>query len=650
MSAVIRDKDWVKTSLMIPKHAADNRDTRHSMARSAVAKFTDTTPGGNFAINPPSQYCRYADVSIQGPHSASRQMGRKYSEMLDDNAQIVHMRFGVPQFNSLTQFFTSFYDGKASYLARTGRAPGFFYNLGKVAGFVVTLPLMPLVMAGRVYRFLANKPSSKYYYLKPTMFLYWTAVNSMVNGLAVNMGIIPEVFVTNNEATSDRTDPSRKDEVWKSGDIMKGEPETPTELLNKNRDMFAKMAPDIFRDSGGIDVYALASKAQRYADEARARQIELLETAGSPQALAESMRDHVRELNDMPPPKPGFITDDGKTGLAAYQKHWEASSASQPPSKEDATEDAEGNRKSWLESFFDFGLAELRDGGQFVTFRVNHTGQATESFSTSVGESDLASKINGTSADMRNKRFNVADGNIGDGLISGTIEAAMGAVKDVAMGLADSVGIAGLAAVAGNAFVDIPKVVQDCSAQLPRTSYTIELRTAYGNKLSRLLKLWIPTCMLLAGALPRSTGKHSYTSPFLVELYDKGRAQVRLGVIDSITITRGVGNLGWTRDMEPLGINIDFTVADLTSVLHMPLNASPGLFDEDNAYTDYLAVLGSLSLADQVYPLRKLKLNLRRKMEDFRSWDSPAKAAMWAAGTVPGRMLSAFSLVRAGGS
>lgn len=53
-------------------------------------------------------------------------MGRKYSEAIDDNGQLIHMRFGLPQFNSLMTFFTGFYDSGASILSRTGRSPGFF--------------------------------------------------------------------------------------------------------------------------------------------------------------------------------------------------------------------------------------------------------------------------------------------------------------------------------------------------------------------------------------------------------------------------------------------------------------------------------------------------------------------------------------------
>lgn len=219
----------------------------------------------------------------------------------------------------------------------------------------------------------------------------------------------------------------------------------------------------------------------------------------------------------------------------------------------------------------------------------------------------------------------------------------LNSAKEFVGGVGESLGVSGLGALMGNAFVDIPQVWQNSTADLPKSTYTMHLRTPYGNKMSRFMNLYVPLSMILAGALPKSTGKHSYDSPFLVEIFDKGRQQVRLGVIDSLQITRGVGNVGWTRNQEPLGIDVTFSVLDLSSILHMPMNASPGIFDEDNAYTDYLAVLGSLSLADQFYAGSRLRLSLTRKMASWRQWSSPAKYGMWAANTIPGQMLNAFA-------
>ena len=152
--------------------------------------------------------------------------------------------------------------------------------------------------------------------------------------------------------------------------------------------------------------------------------------------------------------------------------------------------------------------------------------------------------------------------------------------------------------------------------------------------MSMFQNIYVPLAMLLAGALPLSTGKQSYTSPFLVEVHSKGRISCRLGLIESMSITRGVGNLAWTDNDEPLGIDVSFTIADLSTIMHMPINPGQSTlqniaegagswsnrcfiwrcgwrrvlsalaftdsrnFDEDNTFTDYMSVLGSLGIDD----------------------------------------------------
>ena len=68
--------------------------------------------------------------------------------------------------------------------------------------------------------------------------------------------------------------------------------------------------------------------------------------------------------------------------------------------------------------------------------------------------------------------------------------------------------------------------------------------------------------MLLAGILPLSTGKASYTSPFLCQLYDRGRLQIRLGMIESLSITRGTTNLAFDKHGQALGIDVTFSVVE----------------------------------------------------------------------------------------
>ncbi|MEX5385630.1 hypothetical protein WCE10_21620, partial [Cronobacter muytjensii] len=133
--------------------------------------------------------------------------------------------------------------------------------------------------------------------------------------------------------------------------------------------------------------------------------------------------------------------------------------------------------------------------------------------------------------------------------------AVMKSVRDLTVGVLDSVELSGLATLAGAAFVDIPKTWTNSMAKLPQSTYTMNLVSFAGNPISQMLNLDLPLAMILAGGLPKSTGKQSYVGPFLVELFDKGRCQTRLGMIDSISITRGVGNVGWTADGKALGID-----------------------------------------------------------------------------------------------
>lgn len=624
MPRTVKDTDWVRRSFMLPTHSLISADMRRSLTRNVAMKFTDTTLGGNFAINPPPQYTRHADLKVKSQYSNSRGMGRYYSESIDDNAHHIHLSFGVPAFNSLTQFFTNYYNPQAGSLARTGRGKSIFYTMGQVAGFVVTAPLLPIILAGRAIRFFTGNSSSKFYSLKPTMPLYWNAVNNIANGIAVSMGIVPRVF-------------SSLDEL--------GNAASP----NYNRSDIAayhRMLPDLYRPNGGIDIYALANRTQRLADRHRREMMAELESASSFDDLRKRMTQFATRQREGSSasgfePAPGSNNSSGPS-IDNYMAAWESVPASMSLGEGEDTSSIEDSG-SWYNKIIDFSAAELRDGSRFITLKVNGEGSVSESFSNSTKESELANAVNSMSSSARSKRFSFAGGNIGSGVVQNLVEGFIGATTDFVAGALDTVGLSGLAALAGSAFVDIPKQWDSSSASFPSSSYTIELRSPYGNKMSRFMNLYVPLAMLLAGTLPLSTGRHSYTSPFLCELYSRGRNQIRLGMIDSLEITRGVGNLGWTAEGEPLGIDISVSILDLSSIMHMPLSSKTEIFGEDTAFTDYLATLGSLSLTDQIYPTKKMALNLTRRLTEFQTWASPSHFSNWAMGTLPGRVVSGFA-------
>lgn len=632
-----KDASWVRQSFLLAARDPNgtlrtelsqiDKDRRYFT--TASTKWGDTTMGGNKAINPLPQFTRFADIKAESRFNASLGMGRYYSEAIDDHQQVIHMRFGLPQFNSLTQFFTSFYNTGAGALARTGRASDAFYLLGKASVAVVSvfaLPILAIHLSVVGLRFMFNKPSSKFYYSKPAMPVYWHTVQTIVNHLAVNRGIIPRMNLHLKEDAKAIQDGYEMDQDGLTA--------------------LSKLLPEIIYPDGSINVYAAASRYQRL-ERKHNKMVEEAVNSASSGLGVEEMKERIK----------GVINTKLQDTGASFQKYFQAwmdNKSSQPAEnkKDSAATEGLGNDKDGKPQeppgFISYVSQELDDGSAFASFRVNYTGAVGESFSNQVGESEIAQKVNSMSSSARETNFNLANGNIDDGVVGKIIGAVGMAVKSFAEGAADMLSISGLAALGGACLVDIPKHWQSSSANLPRSTYTITLSSPYGNPISQLLNIYTPLAMLLAGALPLATGKQSYTSPFLVELYDKGRSVTRLGMIDSLSIQRGTGNLGFNADGHAMAIDVSFSVVDMSSILYMPisegfsLNPAEGVFDEDTVFSDYMSVLAGMSLNDQIYQMHKFKLNVARKLASWRTTFSAAHLGMVFGNSGPARIFSMF--------
>lgn len=670
------DRGWLRNSFLLPAvgNTVTARDYGRRVFNPGIVKFTDTTLGGNSSINPLPQFTRYADPNERRVSDAGRGMGRYYSEVYDDAQVNVYMRMGVPSFTSMTSFLGNYYNSDAARLARTGRgAYDIAYNMAKIAGSIVTLRLMPIIFVFQAIDFLMENQTTKFYYSKPAMFTYWNAVSSILNTIASNMGFVAGMELT--EQTRNPTENKINPEEWN------------------------RLLPDIYNSNGSIDIFKVSTRYQRLARHRFNELQTIMVNRGfdTPAKQIQEIRNKFLERGMYETPKGNFNTFDDYAkaffGTNAYstdvietkyemppeiqngseeeQKAWAASAVraaaettlTSDPS--DQMSDLIGTAESGKNtSFSDLMQAEMEDGAQFISFRVDNPGNSSESFSNSAKESELANAMNSASNAMRSARFNLADGKF----IGGIVGSITGTIVDTVMGLAEgalaSVSMSGIGQLAGNALVDIPKYWDSSSSQMTRMNFTMQLRSPSGNDLARFQNLMVPLAMILATALPRSTGFQSYTQPFLVELFCKGRCQTRLGLVDSISITRGTGNVGFTTDGKPLGIDVSFSVLDLSSVMHMPINSGfqwtdilqPGqaiskhIFAQDNAFTDYMSVLGSLGLTEQVYVLSRLRRNIYSTMLKFDQWTSPAHFASWLSsgasilGFHPGRLASALFL------
>lgn len=659
-----RDRDWIKQSFMSVRVLQDGTlasslsdlDKSNRSFSSASLKFTDSSIGGNNCINPPPQYTRYCDIRDPGVHVDSRPvtiapvsgfanlgMGNYYSEAIDDHSQIIHLRFGVASYNSLLQFFTGFYSGDMAAAARSGRftddiVKNFFTAAGNVIGFAIApMFLVPIavLLLGNAARFFANYPSSKFYQLKPTMPMYWNAVNSMVNQMAVNSGLSAAVNTSQSKV------------LLKGGEDLGS-------LKNPRMNVVGKFLPKgLIKDNGTIDVYAMANRSNRMSIQYNNALADAFKNANGTNSWSDTVKNHVLASRTIPATSVGDL-DGSIEGYiqrfidfaGSYTRMKDSNKETVEQDFKLATKDDKGKDvpPDLSQGFFDYLLSQWNDGGEFASFRVDYTGPVSESFSNSVGESSLASKINSLSSSTRDIRMNMADGNLGGG-----IGAITDAVKGLLSGMAEVLHIEGIAAAAGSAFVDIPKHWENSTASLPKANYTMTLISPYGNPVSRLMSIWTPLAMLLAGALPLATGKESHTSPFLCELHDRGRCMTRLGIVDNISITRGTSNLGFTQDGSALAIDVSFGILDLSSIVAMPIqpgfsvsSAVSSMFDSDNSFTDYLMTLSAMKLGDTIYRIPMLKYNINKVAADFDSYFSSAHLASEIA-SLPGvNILSAI--------
>lgn len=647
----VLDRDWAKRAFLVPDNALEEDfDVKNRYYSSAKNKFTDSRLGCNIGINARYQFNRYSDIRVNGrlggreevrisKATGNHGLGRYMSEVYDDNSRCVYLRFGVPQFNSLVNFLRRACDYESAVMVRSGRSVFVGYDIAKsltTVGLVMAFPVLTIPIAvGAVSEFFFGRPTAKFYTLKPTMFAYWGMVNTIVNIMSVNLGIAPKIF--------------DKEQGRKIGE--------PVKLDEGYMETLRELYPEMFNPAGMIDVYAIANRAQRLANKVLAEEYDALD-AGTNTNWEGYVKNNIygKEKHSG-----RLFNYDGTSTFAAFINRtlqfgeWFSSSKDKAEKAEinpaldpDKSENEQKKGSSWGRKYFEYLDSEFRDGSQFAVFRVDETGAVSDSFTNSAVESDLSTKLNSMSSDARQMRFTFADGNLLDGLgnkvaetVTGAIGAVAGAAMDTAAGAAAglTLGLSNIPLVlSGLGYIDIPKNYQSSTANLARLTYSMDLISPYGNPISQLQDIYIPLAMILAGVLPRSTGEMSYGSPFICSLYDRGRAQIKTGIMESVSIERGITTLPFTRRGNALGIKVTFSVLDLTSMMHMPIS-SGGIFgsnttiNEDSVIGDYLAVLAGMDLGSQIYPMSKAALNMKKRLAQASRFTSPAWLAGWTKDT-----------------
>ena len=664
---VLLDRDWVNSRFMAANKDLDELDRYNRFYNSALAKFTDTTLGGNVAINPRVQYTWYADIRHGGRWKRNRVtvkddeggygLGRYYSEAIDDNATTLYMEFGIPRFNSLIDFFTRAIDGKDSYIAKHGRMPDGTYDVARVAGNVLTFTFFPLVstivIGLKAVASLATASSGNnfnFYYFERAMHMYWGSVNIILTMFATELGILVPAMDTKQNKSGALGLPAKFDQ----------------DVINDMRKIFGKHETGkLFWGTNYIDAYAIATRQQRIANLMMVSEYEKFRDVG---ASDEDFIGYVKDVDDISPlygrgqgimnKVNSYTTFDSYLtnivrGQSLWSKEWPIETPMDKTNNGQNANNTQGETissgvnnfptrnpdGSWSDlvrsqaeidydsSFLGTFDSTLRDGGLFLCLNVDYQGPVSESFSNTIGEIGIKDTIKSVAKGVHDMRFNFAGGNIAEqvdkavntakSVVSGVLEGATFGLSNVVM------------TVLGGGYVDIPKKWEESGMSLPSITYKTRLISPYGNPVSQIQNIYLPLACLLAGMLPLGIGKSSYGSPYLCTLFNKGVQDIRLGMMTSLSIERGVSNLGFNSLKRALAIDVSFTVTDFSTLLTAPINqtifsdAFSVNMDDDMPLNRYIATVASRDLITNKYLLPKVKIYASRKLMNLNQTINP---------------------------
>ena len=552
--------------------------------------ISSTEIGRNEAINCRWGFCEDDDLihpltAIHGKPELGG-LGRVYSEVYQNTQQLIHITAGVMQFSSLAQFYLNSFDATSTEAIHYGNSGGLTRWVGKLvsgaidlAVYVVTMPIRFIRTVGMLLD--PSNVVTKYYDIKGAMPLYYKHVDTIITTLAINMGLYPNAYFKEIDASSTQTQGTQNKEglVEKytgkdgQGDYSIVETRNPiadpdvdgklTKIVAARRKRTFK-APWVLRD--GPSIWHILTKRDT------------------------TNPDGTGDLLNLPPLTEAFYDNKYANDISTEEK-----------------------RSQW--DIFKFRLKRSSSGtDKFVAFRINKSVDSSESLSNQTGETSISQTINSVARSGRDKYVSFQGGNIAN--IPGVSDV-LGMAKDLIGGLLDTFSITGMASsiLTGTIFVDIPEIWQSSSFS-KSYSFNVTLRAPYGDRVSIFQSIYIPLAMLIALAFPRSGGRNVYGTPFLIRAYSSGMFAIPLGIIDSFSITRGSSEFGWNLDRLPTTVEVSFTIKDLSAVTHLAIQDASDLgmmniLGTNSSFQEYMLTLSGIGLKERL----NITQSLARRMQ-----------------------------------
>ncbi|ANZ48823.1 hypothetical protein BIZ83_gp030 [Erwinia phage vB_EamM_ChrisDB] len=690
----INDITWIDGLFGGMKLPRDTRFVNLRTYSNAVLSFSDTTVGGNIALNAPPQFTFFADPPITGaiavPENApggdqnagwfesfrgqgSYRQGAYYWESIEQNAFYLHCRFGKPRYLGVAAFFANMYDSKLAYLARTGDYPGVVRELAgwtaaaAIWATVGTAAFALILITPRIMKMVLNKEASRYYYVKPAMHLYLRAVQNIVNTQLLYRRLVPTGILGMFNLPKDINDKDNKYNASK-------------------KDVYG-MLPDIWKANGEFDVYRMINRYNVLANYQAARIAEIQADSANEAEMNQKIQQYYKQmlysdvhlkrvgqmeislsrLEDVAKTADGykakvdpdtmeaaavdqmtgaFVAADASGGTEKsftseaelQERQVKAQMASDAANNGDENGETtardigkiqnwmnEGQKESFSTMFGDFSKigegvgeqfkSELENGSQWVTWKINGRDTTSRSFSNNTKEPEISGTVNAMTQKARSLEVNLSGGVTGfdavDGLITG--------LKSAFTGALDFLHLSGIVSLYNSSVIDFPEVWDSSDTSGDDITFTIPLRCWSGGDLDVFQDLILPLSFWLAAVCPLATGKQSFTHPFYLEAYSRGRYSMRNAMVTNVGFNFGVGGMGWRVDGVPLSCDISVTIRDMSRVMYMPIVTDQSVFDDDNKFSEFMAVLGAATLHERTSGIARMAMNANSQ---YQSWKS----------------------------
>lgn len=243
-----------------------------------------------------------------------------------------------------------------------------------------------------------------------------------------------------------------------------------------------------------------------------------------------------------------------------------------------------------------------------IPFYIESDSQISESFSNETTESCLTSTVDSISSVGREALFVLGYSNAATGSVLFNNQIDEESIRETLTNTFDSLVqgntfftnlINHLTSVATGGRLIFPKIWSDSSFA---RSYdvTIKLRSPDMDSFSIYCNIIVPFIHLLCLTLPREIedNPNGFYSPFIVRAIYKGFFNVDMGIITSLSVTKGDSGM-WNADGIPCAIDVNMTIADLYENISMTPSKSGSLaYDtmDNTCFMDYIANLCGVNI------------------------------------------------------